>query len=507
MNTSLSPSRIAVSFSLLLCAFAPLVGGDEPSTPPTTPSPAAKAELLCPVSGRPVAAEHAADYRGGKVRFCSAGCAKKFQRQPESYAAGANRQLFASGQAEQVRCPLTGKELRNGLTVDAGGSDVGLCCPRCRNGLSKLDDQTRTKRLFGKEAFERGFRVLAQAAKNDARKQQPQAPLTPQQAEQLLANALAVQQKHTAALLQVRGVVGTAVSEGEQGPLVKVYAESEQTGKLPATLDGVPVQVDVVGRIFAGPPPAEFAEKEKLTPEAETFRHRTEINARGHFARPVPIGVSVGNVGECSSGTISCRVKNGLNQLFALSNNHVLALENDAPLNSYVQQPGLYDAHCTATVGDRIGQLAQFKLIFFGGTDNTIDAAISTTTAPNLGTATPSDGYGMPKTTVVSPMLKMLVQKYGRTTGLTHGKIDGINATFNVSYESGSATFVGQISIKSKKPKAFMKAGDSGSLLVTDPGRNPVGLCFAANNKGTLGVANPIQPVLDEFQVTIDGEP
>jgi hypothetical protein len=32
-----------------------------------------------------------------------------------------------------------------------------------------------------------------------------------------------------------------------------------------------------------------------------------------------------------------------------------------------------------------------------------------------------------------------------------------------------------------------------------------VGLLFAGNSKGTLAIANPIDPVLQRFGVTIDG--
>ena len=44
-----------------------------------------------------------------------------------------------------------------------------------------------------------------------------------------------------------------------------------------------------------------------------------------------------------------------------------------------------------------------------------------------------------------------------------------------------------------------MKPGDSGSLIVTDPGREAVGLLFAGDFKGRTGFANPIDAVLDEL--------
>ena len=52
-------------------------------------------------------------------------------------------------------------------------------------------------------------------------------------------------------------------------------------------------------------------------------------------------------------------------------------------------------------------------------------------------------------------------------------------------------------------PGSFGAGGDSGSLVVASD-RKPVGLYFAGNS--SIGVANPIDPVLAEFGVTIDGE-
>lgn len=95
------------------------------------------------------------------------------------------------------------------------------------------------------------------------------------------------------------------------------------------------------------------------------------------------------------------------------------------------------------------------------------------------------------------------VQKYGRTTALTKGAVNAINATINVGYSSGTARFGNQIVVYARKP--FIKAGDSGSLLVTDPEKKPVGLLFAGTADGKWAIANRINLVLDRFGVTIDG--
>lgn len=309
---------------------------------------------------------------------------------------------------------------------------------------------------------------------------------------------MAVQNRHAPGFMDLPGVVGTATGLTDDGrPAILVFTKTAPgEGMIPDSLEGVPVVTRVTGTIFAMEPPSGKGKK----PSAPS------VNPAGYFTRPVPIGVSTGNAGECSAGTIGARVKDSSNNVYALSNNHVYALENTAPLGSPVLQPGLYDTGCVITYGDQqIGTLSRYEAIIFStSANNTIDAAIALSSTGALGNSTPADGYGAPKSATVSEALGLSVQKYGRTTSLTKGTITGINATVNVSYSSGTARFVDQIIVQSTRP--FIKAGDSGSLLVTDPGRNPIGLLFAGNVTGKYAVANRIDPVLGSFGVTIDGE-
>ncbi|MCH7920308.1 MAG: hypothetical protein IIC50_20285 [Planctomycetes bacterium] len=220
----------------------------------------------------------------------------------------------------------------------------------------------------------------------------------------------------------------------------------------------------------------------------------------------MPIGVSTGNEDSCSSGTIACRVIDGSDVVYALSNNHVYALENGAPLGSDLLQPGRFDTNCDIDPDDEIGTLYAFvEIDFSSSADNTMDAAIALSSTAELDNATPSDGYGMPKSTTVAASIDQKVQKYGRTTALTKGTITGINAIVFVGYSSGTARFENQIVVSSSKGP-FIKTGDSGALLVTDPDRDPVGLLFAGNRSGKLAFANPIGLVLTAFGVTIDGD-
>jgi len=220
--------------------------------------------------------------------------------------------------------------------------------------------------------------------------------------------------------------------------------------------------------------------------------------------RPVPIGVSTGNQGQCSAGTISARVKDSAGNIYALSNNHVYALENTAAPNSAILQPGLYDTNCSFNGANVIGTLSSFvPIVISSSASNTVDAAIASSSTSVLGNSTPADGYGTPRTSTVSSRVGQSVMKYGRTTSLTSGRVSGINATILVNYSAGTARFVNQIVVGSSKP--FIKPGDSGSLLVTNPNADPVGLLFAGSTSGGTAIANPIDSVLNALGVTIDG--
>lgn len=232
------------------------------------------------------------------------------------------------------------------------------------------------------------------------------------------------------------------------------------------------------------------------------------VDPTARFDRPVPIGVSTGHP-DITAGTIGCRVKDSDGKVYALSNNHVYADCNKASIDDNVLQPGNFDGGVDDA--DAIGTLYAFEVIEFGPHGiNTIDAAIALRLEDSLGNATPSDGYGAPKSTTVpagSDLLNQSVQKYGRTTGLTKGEVTGINGAFKVHYSSGFAHFENQIVIEGAE---FSAGGDSGSLIVTQDGNNPVGLLFAGG--GGLTIANPIQPVLNILgsnigvTLTIDSE-
>jgi len=296
----------------------------------------------------------------------------------------------------------------------------------------------------------------------------------------------AVQEAHTNRLMAIKDVEGTAIGFDQNNqPALKVFTAGPGVRGIPKTLDGVAVQVVVTGKIYALVDP---------------------VDPTARFPRPVPIGVSTGHP-DITAGTIGCRVKDGVGNLYALSNNHVYANSNNATRGDNVLQPGSYDGGVDPD--DAIGTLSAFEPIVFGPRgSNTMDAAIALCSEGTLGNATPADdlyGYGTPSSGIVEATLDLPVQKYGRTTGQTYGEVTGINATVKVRYSSGFAIFVNQIIIEGIEGVEFSAGGDSGSLIVTnDESCDPVGLLFAGNS--TVTIANAIGPVLQRFGVTIDGD-
>jgi len=303
-----------------------------------------------------------------------------------------------------------------------------------------------------------------------------------------LAGVMQVQGRHTPQLLRVPGVVGTATGIDPSGhAVVVVLTRSTDVTGIPGVLENVPVNVRVTGEIRAL--------TATLAPPAGG-----RIKLTG-LIRPVPNGVSVGNNLECAAGTLGTGVTIG-GQPYALSNNHVFARQNAAAIGEVIVQPGRFDSKpkcADKTPASQLGTLADFQAIDFAGGNNTFDAAVALPTTP-LTCATPGGFYGSPGTTVTDASVGLPIQKVGRTSGLTTGSVALINATVTVGYGGGRvATFVNQVITT----PGISKAGDSGSLIVTnDAAANPVALLFAGTADGTT-VGNPIGPVLSRFNATI----
>lgn len=211
---------------------------------------------------------------------------------------------------------------------------------------------------------------------------------------------------------------------------------------------------------------------------------------------PAPCGVSVGHY-NITAGTLGCLVETS-DGVCILSNNHVLADTNGGVSGDDILQPGP-DDQAPGGSPRRIAGLTDFEPLRFGSAVNHIDAAIAALDDP--GSAIPEImGIGRHANPPVAAFLTQSVAKHGRTTGLTFGTVADISFDGNVRYNGRVAYFEDQIAIMGQSGP-FSDAGDSGSLVLDNPGSHAVGLLFAGD--GSYALTNRIQSVLNRFGATI----
>ncbi len=239
--------------------------------------------------------------------------------------------------------------------------------------------------------------------------------------------------------------------------------------------------------------------------------------------RPAFPGVSCGHP-EMSAGTLGCLVRRG-EQIYILSNNHVLANLNRASRGDPILQPGSHDGGRTE---DKIALLEEWVPLHIGGSEsdcpwaglvvqvlnaiasalgsgsrltalqkrpaeNKVDCAIARVLSPELVRPDILE-IGVPKG-VRMGQLGMQVQKSGRTTGHTTGRITQIDVTVQVDYDGKPAVFADQF-----MATGMSAGGDSGSAVLDMEGY-VVGLLFAGSEVATL--INPIQLVLEALNVEV----
>ncbi|CAH6421649.1 Hypothetical protein KVN_LOCUS392 [uncultured virus] len=245
--------------------------------------------------------------------------------------------------------------------------------------------------------------------------------------------------------------------------------------------------------------------------------------------RPIQMGVSGGSIkdkipGGCCGGTLGSLVKKiilGKTNYYILSNKHVLFGDiifgrnnSISSIGDSIRQPGLIDVNCANIPSDEVAKLSNFSPVYGYNINNIIDASIALVIPGKVDLTGSIMGIGKISSIIKLPTFGLSVQKGGRTSGVTKGKIVGLNVTILVKYpfECGSANsftakFINQIMIQGINNIAFSKPGDSGSLIISVPGLGllpqPVGLLFAGSTEYTF--ANPISNVVAQFGVSFVG--
>ena len=218
--------------------------------------------------------------------------------------------------------------------------------------------------------------------------------------------------------------------------------------------------------------------------------------------RPLRPGLSIGHP-DVTAGTLGGFVRRaGSEDLLVLSNNHVLADSDAASEGDPALQPGVADG---GTAADQVGTLAAFVRLD-AGPGNLVDAAVAA-----LGAGVEADPSAFPGGPLLSAVPASedvdpdeLVEKVGRTTGHTRGRITAVEVDgVGVQYDDGLHTFDDQIEIEGLTG-AFSAGGDSGSVIWRSRDRAPLALLFAGSTEGGAaggGVtfANPLGTVLDRL--------
>lgn len=261
-----------------------------------------------------------------------------------------------------------------------------------------------------------------------------------------MSEILKIKQKYEDSLRKIEGVLG--VGAKTNGGFILVYVPKvtpQIASELPNSLNGIPIQIIQTGGKFI---PLSF---KQVPPAAAIYAERTSR------IRPALGGISLGHP-QVSAGTLGCAAVDPLiNELYGLSNNHVIALdwgtEHVGVKGDSTLQPGPYDGGVDPM--DKIGELDRWIPVQ-EAENNLVDIAAFKPLPNNLSDAI--EEIGKPSESI-DPVVGMRIVKSGRTSGITYGEIIDVNATITVS-GWGEVTFVDQITMTK-----MLDPGDSGSWI------------------------------------------
>ncbi len=285
-------------------------------------------------------------------------------------------------------------------------------------------------------------------------------------------------------------VQSVGFSKGTSGPRIIVYLTKGRSRESAIELgnESIPVSIRRIGKMIINPEQASSS-----TNQGKFFTHKNRIAC----------GSSCAPTSEAYSGTFGALVhKKGTpkNQLFILSNNHILAACNHVPKGMPIMSPSSADGGKLLTAPSEIGRHAEICPLRSG--DPTFvdpcveDLAIASVTDANKvtswqGPAANLGGYDTP-TAIEEIDFDMKVKKVGRTTGLTKGVVEAKLSPFPLPYKANhfSATvwFKEAWSIRGNGEE-FALPGDSGSLVVKDDDESTaVGMIFATSPYGETAI-------------------
>ena len=115
--------------------------------------------VTCPVSGEEIDEAQSLAYKGAKLYFCCDKCPQAFTKNKAKFAAKANHQLVATGQAKAAHCPLTGRDLNPDTAIEIAGVKVSFCCNNCKGKVASAKADEQLTLVFSDKAFAKGFEI------------------------------------------------------------------------------------------------------------------------------------------------------------------------------------------------------------------------------------------------------------------------------------------------------------------------------------------------------------
>jgi endonuclease G len=257
--------------------------------------------------------------------------------------------------------------------------------------------------------------------------------------------------------------------------------EGITSGLIPDTIAGFPVDVPESGKLrlhqwwwLGGWP------------------RRAEPRARR--ADPMEGGISVSNAFTYGYGTLGGLVidrQSGARMI--LSNWHVLVAAWHARPGWPIYQPGRGDGGSQA---DTVARLSRDAM------SSNLDAAVAELTGSR---PLVNHQWGLaPVRGVGWAQLGMEVIKSGRRTGITYGRVTGVEGTARLNYRGVNRVIRNVVTIEPRVALGQVSAaGDSGAEWLEEKTMHAVGLHFAGGDHPERALAIDIQPVLDALDVDL----
>jgi hypothetical protein len=293
-------------------------------------------------------------------------------------------------------------------------------------------------------------------------------------------------------------VQSVGYERGAENPKVHVYVTKGSAAslrKLERTIEGITVQVNNVGNLTVKPQMAR-----------SSTRHGRLYVKDGRIA----CGSSCAPTGENYSGTFGALVRKiGGQELYILSNNHVLAACNHTVVGMPILAPSSMDGRPDLPAPRSIGRHSEIVELRSGVPDlvPTCRADVALALAEDEAQVSSwqgceEDGYDTP-IDIVAPFATMMVKKFGRTTGFTTGVVESyLPAEMALPYATTKFTatvwFQDVWTVRAAEGD-FALPGDSGSLVITEDGRQAVGIIFAVDRVGRYAHMAPMDYVRTLF--------